>query len=435
MAKPRPLGAYVDPADLSVYADRGILNLEQIGFLNVSGTTHTLHTPGGSDGQIQYNDGGGFGGSTTEFDDATDQTLFASGTASEPSISFKDSDTTGFYLDAFGLNLHIVADGSEHFDMGGGSTRLLANIDAQGRDIIDIDGLSADIGTFTSGLTVSGVSVDIAGITTDHGALGGLGDDDHPQYGQLADAESAAGIWDFSSGLTVSGVPVDTEGGGVVDHGALTGLGDDDHPQYLLEDGSRDMSGSLGMANNSINAVDVLNVDEILAVTGTFTTGLSTALLLADNIIAVTGTFTEGLTIGTGSVDITSAGITIGGAAVTTAADPAGSAIESSPVFVPFPGSGIDGTGDGSEEVTWIYDYDVDVNQATAKTTAGSLTYSLKLNGVIVEGLDNQTANTSQAVDVATSAFAYTAGDEITLAISGATNAQGLRFGLKSTRT
>ncbi len=259
--------------------------------------------------------------------------------------------------------------------------------------------------------------------------MGGLGDDDHPQYGQLVDAESAAGIWNFSNGLIVSGIPVDT-GGFATDHGALTGLGDDDHTQYTLANGTRAFTGPVDFGSQDVTAIAALT-----AVTGTFTLGLSTALLLADNIIAVTGTFTEGLTIGTGSVDITPVGITIGGASVTTTADPAGSAIESTPVFVPFPGSGVDGTGDGSEDLTWIYDYNVDVNQATVKTTAGSLTFSVKLNGVIVEGLDNQIANTSQAVDVATSAFAYTAGDEITLAISGATNAQGLRFGLKSTRT
>ncbi len=33
--------------------------------------------------------------------------------------------------------------------------------------------------------------------------------------------------------------------GGVTDHGALTGLADDDHPQYVLANGSRAMTGSL----------------------------------------------------------------------------------------------------------------------------------------------------------------------------------------------
>jgi len=44
-------------------------------------------------------------------------------------------------------------------------------------------------------------------------------------------------------------------GGGVTDHGALTGLGDDDHSQYLLVNGSRAMSGRLKMGNNVLEDI------------------------------------------------------------------------------------------------------------------------------------------------------------------------------------
>jgi len=47
-------------------------------------------------------------------------------------------------------------------------------------------------------------------------------------------------------------------GGGVTDHGALTGLGDDDHTQYLLVNGTRAMSGNLDMGAN-----DVVNIDKL----------------------------------------------------------------------------------------------------------------------------------------------------------------------------
>jgi len=86
--------------------------------------------------------------------------------------------------------------------------------------------------TGSDGITItSGTStIDVAGFRTefvsasgslqtqidsgiDHGSLVGLGDDDHPQYGQLADAESASGIWDFSTNLTVTGSNVVTLGG------------------------------------------------------------------------------------------------------------------------------------------------------------------------------------------------------------------------------
>ncbi|MBN2256683.1 MAG: hypothetical protein JW704_02515 [Anaerolineaceae bacterium] len=48
---------------------------------------------------------------------------------------------------------------------------------------------------------------------------------------------------------------------GVTDHGALGGLGDDDHPQYLLVGGSRAMSGSLNMGSFAITNVG--NVDGV----------------------------------------------------------------------------------------------------------------------------------------------------------------------------
>ncbi|MDP2674625.1 MAG: hypothetical protein Q8Q00_06940 [Dehalococcoidia bacterium] len=42
------------------------------------------------------------------------------------------------------------------------------------------------------------------GGTTDHGALTGLGDDDHPQYGALAQAETWAALQTFSAGLQLA---------------------------------------------------------------------------------------------------------------------------------------------------------------------------------------------------------------------------------------
>lgn len=53
-------------------------------------------------------------------------------------------------------------------------------------------------------------------VITAHGALTGLGDDDHPQYLNLARHDTTA-----------------RHGATVVDHGLIGGLGDDDHTQYL----------------------------------------------------------------------------------------------------------------------------------------------------------------------------------------------------------
>jgi len=53
---------------------------------------------------------------------------------------------------------------------------------------------------------------------------------------------------------------IDTALGTVVtDHGALTGLGDDDHTQYLLVDGTRAMSGDLDMGTNDITNVGTVD--------------------------------------------------------------------------------------------------------------------------------------------------------------------------------
>lgn len=51
--------------------------------------------------------------------------------------------------------------------------------------------------------------------------------------------------------------------GSAIDHGALAGLGDDDHTQYLLVDGSRNMSGSLDMGSNAITNASSVNTAAI----------------------------------------------------------------------------------------------------------------------------------------------------------------------------
>ncbi len=47
--------------------------------------------------------------------------------------------------------------------------------------------------------------------------------------------------------------------GGVTDHGALTGLADDDHPQYVLANGSRAMTGNLTVTNGSDPQINLQN--------------------------------------------------------------------------------------------------------------------------------------------------------------------------------
>lgn len=165
---------------------------------------------------------------------------------------------------------------------------------------------------------------------------------------------------------------------------------------------------------------NILPVNVVGVVSGTLASGIPTSIFSRANVQNV-------VIVTEGPIPVALVGSGISGG------DSVG-LVESTAVFVPFPGSGIDGAGDGSENIKWIFDYDVDVQQATVKTDVGSLTYSLTLDGAVVGGLANQAVTTSQDIDIASSALAYAAGDEIVLAISGATNAQGFRFGLKTER-
>jgi len=90
----------------------------------------------------------------------------------------------------------------------------------------------------------------------DHGAMTGLGDDDHTQYFNLSQSETVAGIPAFNGGTSGSTAPFTVDSNYAVtnlnadlidgqhasefaatshshDHGAMTGLGDDDHTQYF----------------------------------------------------------------------------------------------------------------------------------------------------------------------------------------------------------
>ena len=72
-------------------------------------------------------------------------------------------------------------------------------------------------------------------------------------------------VQNLGSGAAAASLTLETDGAGgwnlvtpatvITDHGALTGLGDDDHTQYLLEDGTRALSGDLDLGTN-----DVINV-------------------------------------------------------------------------------------------------------------------------------------------------------------------------------
>ncbi len=80
-----------------------------------------------------------------------------------------------------------------------------------------------------------------SGGVTDHGALTGLGDNDHPQYVLSATNSTLSSL--VTTNQTnlegVSSTVFDNSGAwatdtDTTDHGSFTGLSDDDHPQYVL---------------------------------------------------------------------------------------------------------------------------------------------------------------------------------------------------------
>lgn len=127
------------------------------------------------------------------------------------------------------------------------------------RRLLDVD--SSGIGVGKSLQVRAGVGAEppfvheyvVGAGVTDHGALTGLADDDHPQYTTTAEAQvlvdtHANDTADAHDASAISVIPfgsiaatdvqdaleeiVAEAAGGVTDHGALTGLADDDHPQY-----------------------------------------------------------------------------------------------------------------------------------------------------------------------------------------------------------
>lgn len=94
----------------------------------------------------------------------------------------------------------------------------------------------------------------------------------------------------------LTGVPAGFADGvdntGATNHGALTGLGDDDHPQYLLADGTRPLTGPIDFGDyNLTNAHDIYINDDIELLGGT-----SSEIIGVDNII-----FQDGSVIDPGS--------------------------------------------------------------------------------------------------------------------------------------
>lgn len=80
-------------------------------------------------------------------------------------------------------------------------------------------------------------SITFPTVITDHGGLGGLGDDDHPQY-VLTSINSTLSS-DVSNHIASASVHFTV---GSIDHGSIAGLEDNDHPQYVLSSTNSNLS-------------------------------------------------------------------------------------------------------------------------------------------------------------------------------------------------
>jgi hypothetical protein len=105
-----------------------------------------------------------------------------------------------------------------------------------------------------------------AATITDHGALTGLLDDDHPQYLTTTRHDTTA-----------------RHGSTVVDHGSIGGLADDDHPQYLKKTGGQltayretvVATGTAGAVTLDLSAANVFRLAPTGAVTIAVTGGVA----------------------------------------------------------------------------------------------------------------------------------------------------------------
>lgn len=104
-------------------------------------------------------------------------------------------------------------------------------------DVVEVAG-----GSVTVAATTGGVSVD----DPDGGAVVVGPDGTTVTVDPAVDVVTAGGgTTVVATGTTAIQVVEAGGGGGVSDHGALSGLSDDDHPQYLLADGTRAVDGDL----------------------------------------------------------------------------------------------------------------------------------------------------------------------------------------------
>lgn len=123
-------------------------------------------------------------------------------------------------------------DGNATYDASTSGERVVASqqwkiITTSANTAIELKAIMAGAGgnaTLRSEHTTLSATIGAGGGSTvesvDHGTLIGRGDDDHTQYGQLADAETVPGLWDFTGGIKADVIAESTGATGVTIDGA-----------------------------------------------------------------------------------------------------------------------------------------------------------------------------------------------------------------------
>lgn len=187
--------------------------------------------------------------------------LFATtdGAVTVPAIAFDGDRDTGMYRISAN-RLGFTAGGNQAIDCNGTTVNFPGFIRAaDGSATSPTHGFTndGDVGMFRVGTNVLGFS---AGGTTRVTVSG----NDALTSGINVAGHLTAIRGDFATGLTVSGIPVNlVAGGAATDHGTLSGLTDDDHPQYLLTDGTRTLTGSWSAGNQNITNVGTITATTV----------------------------------------------------------------------------------------------------------------------------------------------------------------------------
>lgn len=243
---------------ITFYSDNGITQT-----IHIDGATGNITTVGTVDGvDISNHDHSGPGqGGTVDHGDLTSIGVYAHAAIdahiNDASIHFTVPSIDHGSISGLGDDDHPQY---THKDQNETITQVWlhnANIDMAGGALVD----GVDVGSHNH---TGGAN----GSVLDHGNLAGLGDDDHPQYAATGQNETITGSWTFNNPVSGQNPTVASHlatkayvdaNAGVSDHGALSGLGDDDHTQYLhLNKGGQTLQQNLAVAGGvTIDGVNI----------------------------------------------------------------------------------------------------------------------------------------------------------------------------------